>query len=720
MRCGVYVRVSTDDQRDNGYSIDSQLRMIKEYCEKNEYDIVDVYNDAGHSGKDLMRPEMQRLLKDIKSKKIDKLVAIKVDRLTRNNYDGFWLLNYCEEHDVKIELILEPYDVSTANGEMIFGMNLVFGQRERKEIGARTKRAMEEMALERIHPSKAPYGYIRNKETGHLEVEPIEAEVVKEIFELCKQGNSTRSIATIMKDNNAYLKQGKWKSDRVYKILTNSIYIGIFEYGKYKRKPQDILRVENYCEPIIDEVTWNATRKVLVKNKHSNYGEYIHLFSGLVKCPICGEIMSSSESFKYPNGKQKVYYHLRCKNHNCRGFGLHYNTEKIETKLKQVLEELTLFILSMDNQIITCNSTKSDDVKDIEKAIRLYSAALDLADEHNNSNLIEVSLTNLASLYVISKRHISNDLLQRIELSARQDTVYGYHTLTDVSLLKNHIDSARYYLELAKAHTTDICDMAELQYTAYHIEVQAKNFEKATDNVHRYIYLNDSIMRSNMQFSAGMVERDYFKERTKFAQYRMKNRTVWEIAIAAATFFIIGIAWYIVRQRLRMQRDRTNHYLLLTEKANSEYKALTERVKKQQTTESYLRGLAASRFDIVDKLGKTYYERENTTSQQSVIFNEVKQIITDFAESNEILQELEKIVNTCHDNAMYKLKEDFPTMKTSDTRLLCYIFVGFSPQVISLFMKDTVANVYARKSRLKSRIKSAKIVNKELFLNLLG
>ena len=223
MRCGVYVRVSTDDQRDNGYSIDSQLRMIKEYCEKNDYSIVDVYNDAGHSGKDLMRPEMQRLLTDIKSKKIDKLIAIKVDRLTRNNYDGFWLLNYCEEHDVKIELILEPYDVSTANGEMIFGMNLVFGQRERKEIGARTKRAMEEMALEKIHPSKAPYGYVRNKNTGHLEIEPIESQVVKEIFELCKQGHSTRNIATIMHDNNAYLKQGKWLSDRVYKILTNHL-----------------------------------------------------------------------------------------------------------------------------------------------------------------------------------------------------------------------------------------------------------------------------------------------------------------------------------------------------------------------------------------------------------------------------------------------------------------------------------------------------------------
>ena len=247
---------------------------------------------------------------------------------------------------------------------------------------------MEEMALEKIHPSKAPYGYIRNKETGHLEIEPIEAQVVKEIFELCKQGNSTRNIATIMKDNNAYLKQGKWASDRVYKILTNSIYIGIFEYGKYKRKSQDILRVENYCEPIIDETTWNATRNVLVKNKHSNYGEYIHLFSGLVKCPICGNIMSSSESFKYPNGKLKVYYHLRCKNHNCKGFGLHYNTEKIESKIKRILEELTIFILSIDNEIITCNSTKSNDVKEIEKAIeKLKLQEKKLVDLYLSSNL---------------------------------------------------------------------------------------------------------------------------------------------------------------------------------------------------------------------------------------------------------------------------------------------------------------------------------------------
>ena len=284
MRCGIYVRVSTDDQRDNGYSIDSQLRIIKEYCEKNEYDIVDVYNDAGHSGKDLMRPEMQRLLKDIKSKKIDKLVAIKVDRLTRNNYDGFWLLNYCEEHDVKIELILEPYDVSTANGEMIFGMNLVFGQRERKEIGARTKRAMEEMALERIHPSKAPYGYIRNKKTGHLEVEPIEAEVVKEIFNLFIQGHGTCEIARILKEREILTPaeysasigiklsskpqelKHQWNCVTVAGILDRQEYIGdTVNFKSTTRSYKDKTRVnlpkedrkifKNTHEPIIDEHT---------------------------------------------------------------------------------------------------------------------------------------------------------------------------------------------------------------------------------------------------------------------------------------------------------------------------------------------------------------------------------------------------------------------------------------------------------------------------------
>ena len=86
----------------------------------------------------------------------------------------------------------------------------------------------------------------------------------------------------------------------------------------------------------------------------------------------------------------------------------------------------------------------------------------------------------------------------------------------------------------------------------------------------------------------------------------------------------------------------------------------------------------------------------------------------------EMLLTLERVVNIVHDDAVRKLRDDFPQMKDADVRLLCYIFGGFSPQVISLFMHDSVANVYARKSRLKSRIRTSEAPHKELFLALLG
>ena len=390
IRTGIYVRVSTDDQKENGFSIDSQLRMLKEYCDKNNYDIIGVYDDGGYSGKTLMRPAMQQLLKDIKDHKLDRLVAVKTDRLSRSNLDGFWLLNYCEETDVKIELILEPYDVSTANGEMMFGMNLVFGQRERKEIGARTRRALDEMALERVHPAKAPFGYTRNPDTGHLEINPVEAVSIRRLFDLCKSGKSIRNIAQVLNKEHAYLNcsNGVWKAARVEKILNNKIYIGIFEFGKYKRKQEEILTVEDYCEPIIDMDTWNKTRNIIKKNKHPNYGTFVHTFSSLVKCPLCGEILASSQSYKTRGGKRKTYFHLRCKNSKCSGYNYHYNCEKIENALIRVLDELTRYMIENKYEIMITNTSYNKDIDKIDKAIiKLEEQEKKLVDLYLESNI---------------------------------------------------------------------------------------------------------------------------------------------------------------------------------------------------------------------------------------------------------------------------------------------------------------------------------------------
>ena len=272
-KVAIYVRVSTDEQRDNGYSLDSQLRMLKEYADKNNYNIVGIYNDAGYSGKNLMRPEMQRLLKDIEDGKIDILLAIKTDRLTRDGYDGYWLLHQCDKYNVRIELTLEPFDISTANGEMMFGLNLAFGQRERKEISARTKRGLEQMAIEHKHPNKPPYGYTRDPITKHLEIEPIEAEVVKDIFNMYLNGNSVYYIRDYLNKKNIQSPSGyakkqteikKWNGVTILNILSNRAYIGATVANKrvnlsYKSKKrikvpnEENIITENTHEPIIEK-----------------------------------------------------------------------------------------------------------------------------------------------------------------------------------------------------------------------------------------------------------------------------------------------------------------------------------------------------------------------------------------------------------------------------------------------------------------------------------
>ena len=101
MNVGIYVRVSTEEQKDSGCSIEAQLREIRNYCKQRNLTIVKEYNDAGYSAKDLKRPEMERMIDDIKNKRINLVVAVKVDRLTREGYDGQWFLNFCKENYCK-------------------------------------------------------------------------------------------------------------------------------------------------------------------------------------------------------------------------------------------------------------------------------------------------------------------------------------------------------------------------------------------------------------------------------------------------------------------------------------------------------------------------------------------------------------------------------------------------------------------------------------------
>lgn len=359
---------------------------------------------------------------------------------------------------------------------------------------------------------------------------------------------------------------------------------------------------------------------------------------------------------------------------------------------------------------------------DLARARRDCSMALELADDLHDDTLVRRSLALYATLYTVSENEpIPNDLLRRIELSARRDTsAVGRCALAQTQLLRNRTDSARIYLRQAEQRQPDADLKAMLVYTAYRIEARSGEYREAARKIHDFIFLNDSLTRTALQTSAGMIERDYFQERAAFDDFRMQNRRTWERVVAGALAVLLVGAGLLVRQRIRLHRERNEHNLLLVRKAEAEYRRLSQSLEERHVAETRLKGLIASRFDIVDRLGKTLYERENTVAGQAAMTRQVKQLIEGFAENGEMLQELELIVDMAHDEVMQKLRRNFPKMKEADIRLLCYIFGGFSPQVISLFMEESVANIYARKSRIKSRIKASDAPDRELFLALLG
>ena len=361
-------------------------------------------------------------------------------------------------------------------------------------------------------------------------------------------------------------------------------------------------------------------------------------------------------------------------------------------------------------------------MRDVERTRRNCTLALDLADELHDEALAKRCLAQFAALYAATDPiRIPEELLQRIERSVRSDTTAaGCSPRAQTHLLRGRPDSARRNLNEAFARNSDIGSMPMLLYTSYRIEERAGRYREALQELHRFTFLGDSLTRTALQASAGMIEKEYFRERAAFADYRIRNRRIREIAVSGIALLLLGIAGFFIRQRIRLDKERNERSLLLIREAQSEYLKLSGSLRQRQDTEAQLKGVIASRFSIVDQLGKTLYERENTASGQAAMVRQVKQLIEGFAENGEMLRELEQIVDLAHDDAMRRLREEFPKMKESDVRLLCYIFGGFSPQVISLFMNDSVANVYARKSRIKARIKASETPSRELFVDLLG
>lgn len=253
-RVAIYVRVSTDDQAREGYSLDAQEKRLKNYCSlRNDWEVVEVYRDEGYSGTNTGRPEYQRMLEEID--RWDTILVLKMDRIHRNSVHFAEMMDFLNKHEKNFTSMTDKFDTNTAMGRFVMDIMQRMAQLESEQIGERVKLAMSKKAQEGDGPmgSAEPYGYRYAR--GTLVVVESEAEVVRRIFDLYLAGNSMEDIAVSLTNANIPSKTGgQWTRQSVCRILHNPLYKGYLQWdgGIYKSRTPAIV-----AEGVYDSVSGN-------------------------------------------------------------------------------------------------------------------------------------------------------------------------------------------------------------------------------------------------------------------------------------------------------------------------------------------------------------------------------------------------------------------------------------------------------------------------------
>lgn len=228
MRVALYLRASTVKQSEEGYSLEYQRDKLISYADVKDWAIVAEYEDAGESGRTTKRPSFLRMVEDAQNDRFDAVLVYKLDRFSRSLQDLLNVITILRDHGVSVWSVTQAYDDTTPEGRLMRNMLGSFAQFESEMIGSRVKDGMARRAREGEWNTSPPYGYTWN---GTLDIEPGEAETVREIYRWYAEGElSMGGIAKLLNTDRTSKRGGRWNPNTIRRILTNPIYHGEMIY----------------------------------------------------------------------------------------------------------------------------------------------------------------------------------------------------------------------------------------------------------------------------------------------------------------------------------------------------------------------------------------------------------------------------------------------------------------------------------------------------------
>lgn len=385
---GLYVRVSTEQQVKEGYSIQAQKENLINFAKEQNWNVFDIYSDEGISGKNVKdRPNVKRLINDIMQKKIDVVVLYKFDRLTRDSKDTEEFIELIRKYEIGIYTISGGViDVSSATGRFSLRVTGAVAQLEREQTIERVKVAFKQKVKEgyTLASFTTCYGYDREKHKKEQTINKKESNVVKRIFKLYLNGKTFTEICNILNNekiktkktgkkikkrgtNEFYIINSVWMPKTIKTILTNPTYIGKVRYHIGKK---DELILDGKHKPIITEKDWQQVQDKILKIKkihRTNLPKDDVYYCGTLICGICGERLTTNRTKrKNKNGITVSFNGYRCLNKEkkiCKCLGMsHKKVEKAFLEYLDKIDDLTeinnIKISNNDNLKELCNLKK--------------------------------------------------------------------------------------------------------------------------------------------------------------------------------------------------------------------------------------------------------------------------------------------------------------------------------------------------------------------------
>ena len=357
--CGLYLRVSTEDQAREGFSLGEQKERLEALCKFKGYKIYDYYQDAGISAKTgNHRPEFDRMIDDAKAGKINTVIALKLDRISRSIYDWENLLTTSEKYGFDLICANDDINTTTANGKMITRIMMSVSQNEIERTSERTKIGLSGAIKQGHIPARAPLGY--KHENKLLVPDQLTKDIVVRIYNMYFEGKTYFNIATIFNEEKV-LGKTNWKDTGILRIIANEVYKGDYVHGKRTNHPT---YYENVVEPIISKELWENCQVQKKKNQKNYMRTQTYIFLQKLKCPKCGRILAGGATHKVKNDKWYFYYRCEdCKNN--------IKENKIEEAIMHILNDVFEYDSVVNEFFLPVLKNKLENPKDeLEEEIK--------------------------------------------------------------------------------------------------------------------------------------------------------------------------------------------------------------------------------------------------------------------------------------------------------------------------------------------------------------